>query len=33
MDRVRTYEPGEELEGGDLLPGFRCAVSDLFVNL
>jgi Uma2 family endonuclease len=33
MDRVRTYEANEELEGGDLLPGFRCAVSDLFVNL
>lgn len=33
MDRVRTYEPDEELEGGDLLPGFRCAVSDIFVNL
>jgi Uma2 family endonuclease len=33
MDRVRTFEADEELEGGDLLPGFRCAVSDLFVTL
>jgi hypothetical protein len=33
MDRVRTYEANEELDGGDLLPGFRCPVSDLFVTL
>ena len=33
MDRVRTYEAHEELEGGDLLPGFRCVVSDVFMAL
>lgn len=25
-----TFEAAEELEGGDLLPGFRCRVADLF---
>lgn len=33
MDRVRTYESDETLDGGNLLPGFRCPVSDLFVTL
>ncbi len=27
---VRVYGAGEELEGGDLLPNFRCKVADLF---
>jgi Uma2 family endonuclease len=25
-----VYEPNEEVVGGDLLPGFRCRVSELF---
>lgn len=30
MDDVRTYAGDEELDGGDLLPGFRCPVSRFF---
>lgn len=29
LDRVRSYGPDEELDGGDLLPDFRCRVADL----
>jgi Uma2 family endonuclease len=29
LDRVRSLGAGEELDGGDLLPNFRCRVSDL----
>jgi Uma2 family endonuclease len=29
LDRVRSYAADEELDGGDLLPNFRCRVSDL----
>ena len=25
-----TFEASEELDGGDLLPGFRCRVAELF---
>lgn len=28
--RPQTYEAGEEIDGGDLLPGFRCQVSQMF---
>jgi len=29
-DDVRTLAEDDELSGGDLIPGFRCAVSELF---
>jgi Uma2 family endonuclease len=29
LDRVRSHAAEEELDGGDLLPDFRCRVSDL----
>ena len=29
-DRVRILGPGDALEGGDVLPGFRCEVAELF---
>jgi len=29
LDRVRSYAAEEELDGGDLLPDFRCKVADL----
>ena len=28
---VKTYSEGDELEGGDVVPGFRCRVSEIFV--
>ena len=27
---VRILAPGDELDGGDVLPGFRLSVTDLF---
>jgi Uma2 family endonuclease len=30
LDNVRTYAEDDELDGGDLLPGFRCSVSRFF---
>lgn len=30
LDDVRTLEVGDELDGGDTLPGFRCHLTDLF---
>jgi Uma2 family endonuclease len=27
---VRVFEIGDEIDGGDVLPGFRCAVADFF---
>jgi Uma2 family endonuclease len=27
---AKTYDSADELDGGNLLPGFRCCVSDLF---
>jgi Uma2 family endonuclease len=30
LDDVRTFAGDDELDGGDLLPGFRCAVSRFF---
>jgi Uma2 family endonuclease len=29
---IRTLPATAELDGGDLLPGFRCRIADLFVN-
>ena len=29
---IETLTVGAELDGGDLLPGFRCPIADLFVN-
>jgi len=29
---IETLSVGAELDGGDLLPGFRCPIADLFVN-
>lgn len=29
LDRVRSYAAEEEIDGGDLLPDFRCRVADL----
>jgi Uma2 family endonuclease len=29
-DHVRVLGPDDALDGGDVLPGFRCAVSELF---
>jgi hypothetical protein len=29
LDRVRSLAADEELDGGDLIPGFRCRVADL----
>ncbi len=29
---IETLSAGAELDGGDLLPGFRCPIADLFVN-
>ena len=29
---IETLSVGAELDGGDLLPGFRCRIADLFVN-
>lgn len=26
----KTYGPEDEIDGGDLLPDFRCVVRDLF---
>lgn len=31
--RVRVVGPGEEVEGGDVVPGFRLAVDELFEDL
>ncbi len=30
LDQVFTLEAEDDLDGGDLLPGFRCRVADLF---
>jgi Uma2 family endonuclease len=27
---VKVYGPGDEIDGGDAVPGFRCPVADLF---
>ena len=27
---VRVLREGEELDGGDVVPGFRCPLTDLF---
>lgn len=32
LQNVRTFGPGEDLDGSDLLPGFRCRVEDLFAT-
>lgn len=32
LDQVFTLEAEEDLDGGDLLPGFRCRVADLFAS-
>jgi Uma2 family endonuclease len=32
-DHVRVLGPDESLEGGELLPGFRCTVGELFAEL
>jgi len=29
-DHIRILGPGEELEGGEALPGFRCELSEIF---
>ncbi|MBM4035701.1 MAG: Uma2 family endonuclease [Planctomycetes bacterium] len=29
---IETLSAGADLDGGDLLPGFRCPVADLFAN-
>jgi hypothetical protein len=29
-DHVRVLGPEDSLDGGELLPGFRCAVRELF---
>jgi hypothetical protein len=30
-DHVRTLGPEDTLDGGDVLPGFRCKVAEFFV--
>jgi Uma2 family endonuclease len=32
LQNVRTWQSDEELDGGDLLPGFRCRVGTLFAT-
>jgi len=29
---IETLPVGAELDGGELLPGFRCPIADLFVS-
>ena len=29
---IETLTVGAEIVGGELLPGFRCPIADLFVN-
>ena len=29
---IQVLAPGDELDGGDVLPGFRYSVSDLFAK-
>ncbi len=31
LTEIKTYSENDELDGGDVVPGFRCKVSEIFV--